>query len=100
MFFSSCDSVIGDSLEFNQANRGSYVFDWENAIALDTIQGNRASSRRTERGSLPAPGHVPPTDLEVKAQGTWGEEALVVRKSKCLGWGELGCTTGRDRERT
>ena len=23
VFFSSCDSVIGDSLEFNQANRGS-----------------------------------------------------------------------------
>ena len=22
-FFSSCDSVVGDSLEFNQANRGS-----------------------------------------------------------------------------
>ena len=22
-----------------------YVFDWENAIALDTMQGNRASSR-------------------------------------------------------
>ena len=23
VFFSSCDSVVGDSLEFNQANRGS-----------------------------------------------------------------------------
>ena len=23
MFLSSCDSVVGDSLEFNQANRGS-----------------------------------------------------------------------------
>ena len=23
LFFSSCDSVVGDSLEFNQANRGS-----------------------------------------------------------------------------
>ena len=23
-----------------------YVFDWENEIALDTMQGNRASSRR------------------------------------------------------
>ena len=23
-----------------------YVFDWENAIALDTMQGNRAPSRR------------------------------------------------------
>ena len=22
-----------------------YVFDWENAIALDTVQGNRAASR-------------------------------------------------------
>ena len=25
-----------------------YVFDWENAIAMDTMQGNRASSRREE----------------------------------------------------
>ena len=23
VFFSSCDSVVGDTLEFNQANRGS-----------------------------------------------------------------------------
>ena len=23
VFFSSCESVVGDSLEFNQANRGS-----------------------------------------------------------------------------
>ena len=23
MFFSSCDSLVGDSLEFNEANRGS-----------------------------------------------------------------------------
>ena len=23
VFFSSCDSVVGDSLEFNEANRGS-----------------------------------------------------------------------------
>ena len=23
-----------------------YVFDWENAIVLDTMQGNQASSRR------------------------------------------------------
>ena len=23
VFFSSCDSVVGDSLQFNQANRGS-----------------------------------------------------------------------------
>ena len=25
VFFSSCDSVVGDSLEFNQANRGSLL---------------------------------------------------------------------------
>ena len=24
VFFLSCDSVVGDSLEFNQANRGSF----------------------------------------------------------------------------
>ena len=27
------------------------MFDWENAIALDTMQGNRASSRREEKVS-------------------------------------------------
>ena len=26
VFFSSCDSVVGDSLVFNQANRGSLCF--------------------------------------------------------------------------
>ena len=46
VFFSSCDSVAGDSLEFNQANRGSLLVWLENTIALDTMQGNRASSRR------------------------------------------------------
>ena len=45
MFFSFCDSVVGDSLEFNQANQAPYVFDLENAIAMHAIQGNRASSR-------------------------------------------------------
>ena len=45
MFFSFCDSLVGDSLEFKQANRAPYVFDWENAIALHAMQGNRASSR-------------------------------------------------------
>ena len=44
-FFWSCDSVVGDSLEFNKANRGSLCFDWENAIDLHAMQGNRASSR-------------------------------------------------------
>ena len=45
MFFSSCDSVVGDFLEFNQANQAPYVFDWKNAIALHAMQGNRASAR-------------------------------------------------------
>ena len=45
-FFSSCDSVVGYSLEFNQTNRGSLRVIWEIAIALDTVQVNRASSRR------------------------------------------------------
>ena len=45
MFFSSCDSLVGDSLEFKQIE-APYVFDWENAIALHAMQGNRASSAR------------------------------------------------------
>ena len=46
LFFSSGDSVLGYSLESNQANRGSLcVFDRENAIALHAMQGNWASSR-------------------------------------------------------
>ena len=42
VFFSSCDSVVEDSLEFNQHIEAPYVFDWENAIALHAMQGNRA----------------------------------------------------------
>ena len=45
MFFSSCDSLVGDSLEFIQQIEDPYVFDWENAIALHAMQGIRASSR-------------------------------------------------------
>ena len=45
VFFSSCDSLVVDSLEFNQANRGSLCDDWQNAIALHEMQVNRASSR-------------------------------------------------------
>ena len=46
MFFSSCDSVVGALwISFKQIEI-PYVFDWENAIALDTRQGNQASSRR------------------------------------------------------
>ena len=45
-FFSSCDSVVGDSLSSVKQIEAPYMFDWENAIALDTMHGNRASSRR------------------------------------------------------
>ena len=39
MFFSSFDSLVGDSLEFNQANKAPYVFDWENAIVCMQCRG-------------------------------------------------------------
>ena len=44
MFFSCCDSVLGDSLEFHQGNRGSYVFDWEHGTTQHALHGNRTSS--------------------------------------------------------
>ena len=44
MFFSSCDSLFGDSLELKKQIEAPYVFDCENAIALHAMQGNRASS--------------------------------------------------------
>ena len=43
LFFSSLDSIVGDSLEFHQANRGSLRV-WENGIALHAMQVNWASS--------------------------------------------------------
>ena len=43
-FISSCDSVLGHSLVFYQANRGSLKFNWEYDIALHEMQGNQASS--------------------------------------------------------
>ena len=42
--FSSCDSVLGDSLVFHQVNRCSLRFDWEQGIPLHAMQGNRGSS--------------------------------------------------------
>ena len=39
-----------------------YVFDWENAIALETMQGNRASSR----------GEGKSHGISRVAAGTWG----------------------------
>ena len=43
-FISSCDSVLGDSLVFYQANRGSLRVNWKYDIALHEMQGNQASS--------------------------------------------------------
>ena len=45
VFFSSCDCVLGDSLEFYQQIEAPYVFVWEHRIALHAMQGNWASSR-------------------------------------------------------
>ena len=44
-FFWSCDSVV-DALQssFKQI-KAPYVFDWENAMALHAMHGNRDSSR-------------------------------------------------------
>ena len=44
VFFSSCDSVLGDSLVFHQATRDFLLVGWENDIALHAMQGNWASS--------------------------------------------------------
>ena len=46
VFLSSCDSAVGALWSSIKQIEAPYVFDWENAIALDTMQGNRASSRR------------------------------------------------------
>ena len=45
VFFSSCDSVVRDLWISIKQIETLYMFDLENAIALDTMQGNRASSR-------------------------------------------------------
>ena len=52
VFFSSCDSVVVAPWSSIKQIKAAYVFDWENAIALDTMQGNRASSRRERKVSL------------------------------------------------
>ena len=44
VFFSSCDCLVGDSLENIKQIEAPYVFDWENTIALHAMHGNRASS--------------------------------------------------------
>ena len=44
VFFSCCDSVLGDSLQLHQVNRVPYDFDWEHGTPQHEMQGNRASS--------------------------------------------------------
>ena len=61
VFFSSCDSVVGDSLSSIKQIEAPYVFDCENAIALDIMHGNRASSRGERKVSL----------VFSSAAGTW-----------------------------
>ena len=41
----TCDSVLGDSLEFLKGCQGSYVFNGELGMALHVMQGNWASSQ-------------------------------------------------------
>ena len=43
MFFLSCDSVVGDSCSSIKQIEAPYMFDWENAITLQAMHGNRAS---------------------------------------------------------
>ena len=44
VFFSCCDSVLGDSLQFLREIEVPYVFDWEHPTPQHEMQGNRASS--------------------------------------------------------
>ena len=46
VFFLSCDSVVGNLWSSIKQIEPPYVFDWENAIPLDTMQHNRGSFRR------------------------------------------------------
>ena len=87
VFFSSCDSVVGDSLEFNQANRGPYVFDWENAIAVDTMQGNRASFRREGKISwvFTSCGSKLGYILELQRGGPFETLVCSLKSGTCLG---------------
>ena len=44
VFMSSCDTVLGTFCCSIKKIEAPYVFDWEFAIALHAMQGNRASS--------------------------------------------------------
>ena len=44
VFYSCCDSVLGDSLLFHKAIDVPYIFDWEHGTPQHAMQGNRSSS--------------------------------------------------------
>ena len=46
VFFSSCYIVVGDAGSSIKQIEAPNMFDWENTIALDTMQGNLSSPRR------------------------------------------------------
>ena len=54
--------LLGTLLSSINQIEAPYVFDWENAIALDTMQGNRASSHREGKSH----------GFSRVAAGTWG----------------------------
>ena len=62
VFFSSVTVLLGTLWRSIKQIKAPYVFDWENAIALDTMLGNRTSSRREMNVSW----------VFWVAAGTWG----------------------------
>ena len=52
MFFSFVTELLGTLWSSVKQIEAPYVFDWENAIALDTMPGNRDSSRGEMKVSL------------------------------------------------
>ena len=87
VFFSSCDRVAGDSLEFNQQIVARYVFDWEYAIALHAMQGNRASSRGERKVSwvFSSCGRNLGYILELRRGGPFETGVCSVKSVHCLG---------------
>ena len=62
VFFSSVTVLLGTLWSSFKQIEAPYVFDWENTIALDTMQGNRASSGRRGKSHW----------FSRVAAGTWG----------------------------
>ena len=51
VFFSFVTVLLGTLRSSIKQIEAPYVLDWEKAVALDTMQGNRASSRREGKAS-------------------------------------------------